>query len=325
MLGAQQYEKTYSRTTRDSLSELLDFVETPRFSDQENMDLSGLEDVEVLLSGWKMRALDKTLLDAMPKLKAVFYGAGSIRYISTPEFWSRDIVISSSYAMNGVPVSEYTMSTILLSLKHFWKYSSMAKMGHGWGDAMRPAPGAFGTKVGLVSCGMIARKTIELLKPFDLEISVYCPFLTASDAAELGVKRASLEALFSESDVVSLHTPNLEATRGMIGAEHFSAMKEGATFINTSRGLVIRENEMIEVAKNRPEIYFVLDVTSPEPPNKDSSLLTLPNVVLTPHIAGSMGREIERMGALVLSEVKHYLSGEPLEWAISEEVFEKMA
>ncbi len=325
MLGRESLDLIYPVYLRESLGELLDVVELPCYTDAEEVDLSGLEEVEVILSGWEMRLLDKELLDAMPKLKVVFYGAGTIRYITTPDFWKRDILISSSYAMNAVPVAEYTLSTILLSLKHFWKYSNMAKAGNGWGDHTRPLPGAFGTKVGFVSCGMIARKTIKLMQQFDLDLSVYCPFLTSCEADVLGASLVSLEDIFRNSDVVSLHTPNLPETRGFIGREHFSLMKEGATFINTSRGQIVREQELIEVARERPDLFFILDVTDPEPPMADSPLLSLPNVVLTPHIAGSMGVEIERLGASVLNEVKRYLAGEPLKWAISEELCQSMA
>ncbi|MGJ8653605.1 MAG: hydroxyacid dehydrogenase [Opitutaceae bacterium] len=325
MLGSDAYEMIYPTRIRESLGQLLEIVEPPYFTDSKQLKLSGLEDVEIVLSGWKMRSMDQEFLDAMPKLKAVFYGAGTIRYIVTPEFWRRDILISSAYAVNAVPVAEYTLSTILLSMKRFWKYANMAKVGQGWEDYTRPSPKAWSNKVGLVSCGMVARETIKLLRQFNLDVSVYCPFLTACEADNLGVSRATLKDVFRESDVVSLHTPNLPETKGLIGREHFSIMKQDATFINTARGQVIREEELIEVASERSDLHFILDVTNPEPPSEDSLLLSLPNVVLTPHIAGSMGVETERLGAAVVDEVKRYLDEEPLKWAITEAFCKGMA
>ena len=82
---------------------------------------------------------------------------------------------------------------------------------------------------------------------------------------------------------------------------------------------MVRENEMIQVLIQRPDIYAVLDVTHPEPPEAGSPLYTLPNVILTPHIAGAMNTECQRMGQIVVNELKHYLNSEPLEWAISRE------
>ena len=95
-------------------------------------------------------------------------------------------------------------------------------------------------------------------------------------------------------------------------------MKPNATFINTARGAVVREAEMIETLRHRPDLQAVLDVCDPEPPAPDSPLLTLPNVVLTPHIAGSMGTECRRLGRCMVDEVRRYLAGEPLHWQITE-------
>jgi phosphoglycerate dehydrogenase-like enzyme len=111
----------------------------------------------------------------------------------------------------------------------------------------------------------------------------------------------------------------------MITGRHFEMMKPGATFINTARGAVVREAEMAEVLRQRPDITAVLDVTDPEPPTPDSPLLKLPNVVLTPHIAGSMGTECQRLGQDMLEEFQRYLAGEPLKWRITEEAAARMA
>ncbi len=105
----------------------------------------------------------------------------------------------------------------------------------------------------------------------------------------------------------------------MITGQHFSTMKEGATFINTARGAVVRENELIAVLQQRPDLFAVLDVTYPEPPEPDSLLYMLPNVVVTPHIAGAMDGECRRMGQYMIGELKRYLRGETLRWGISRE------
>lgn len=104
---------------------------------------------------------------------------------------------------------------------------------------------------------------IKLLEPFDLNVIAFDPFVSQEKADSLGlkVKMCSLEEVFKESDVVSLHTPLLAATIGMIEGKHFELMKPSSTFINTSRGAIIKENEMIEVLKKRPDIYVCLDVT----------------------------------------------------------------
>ncbi len=105
----------------------------------------------------------------------------------------------------------------------------------------------------------------------------------------------------------------------MIAGHHFAAMRPGASFINTARGAVVREQEMIDVLSARPDLLAVLDVTYPEPPVPGSPLYSLPNVILTPHIAGAMGLECRRMGQAMVEELRRLLAGQPLQWSISRE------
>jgi phosphoglycerate dehydrogenase-like enzyme len=225
-----------------------------------------------------------------------------------------------------VPVAEYALGAILLSLKHFWRFAGLARQGLGW-EPERPAlpPGAYRSAVGLISFGMVARKLNELLRAFDLDRLVACPFLRPEEAGEHGVELCALPDLFRRSDVVSLHTPDLPETRGMITGELIASMKPGATFLNTARGAVVRQEEMIEALLARPDLTAILDVTHPEPPEPDSRLLSLPNVVLTPHIAGSLGAECRRMGRYMAEELQRYLAGKPLRWGISREQAAKLA
>jgi phosphoglycerate dehydrogenase-like enzyme len=134
-----------------------------------------------------------------------------------------------------------------------------------------------------------------------------------------------LETLFAESEVVSLHTPSLPATRGLITRPLLASLKPRATFINTSRGAVVDEPGLIEVLQQRPDLMALLDVTDPEPPVSGSPLYTLPNVFLTPHIAGSLAGECARMGDLAVEECRRFLAGEPLRWSITRGQAERMA
>ena len=111
----------------------------------------------------------------------------------------------------------------------------------------------------------------------------------------------------------------------MITGAHFRSMKEGATFINTSRGAVVREEEMIQALQQRPDLFAVLDVTYPEPPPADSPLFTLPNVIVTPHIAGSVGTECQRQGRYMVEELMRYLRGDDLKWGITREMAKVLA
>jgi phosphoglycerate dehydrogenase-like enzyme len=262
--------------------------------------------------------MDAAFLEAAPNLRVVLYGAGSIRRVATSALWDRGVRITSAYAANAVPVSEYALTVILFSLKRGWHFAFLAQREKAL-PRQGQVPGAYGSTVGLVSLGMVGRLVRERLRPFDLRVVAYDPFVTPEEAHVLGVDLMSLEDLFASSDVVSLHVPLLPETEGMILGSHLASMKRNATLINTSRGAVVREAEMVEVLGERPDLWAVLDVTHPEPPEPDSRLYNRPNVVLTPHIAGSLGNECRRMGRLVVDELRRYVAGEPLKHEITRE------
>jgi phosphoglycerate dehydrogenase-like enzyme len=316
VLRTDAYDKIYGPQEQEQVEQLIEVYASQQTAASVQENPSILAEAEVILSGWGMARMDEAFLAAAPNLKAVFYGAGSIRGFATDAAWDRGILITSAYAANAIPTAEFALAQILLSLKRGWTYALAIKR-DGRYPPRKPVPGAYGSTVGLVSLGMIGSYVARLLQAFDVNVLAYTS--SEAKAADLGAKRASLEDVFRRSDVVSLHTPWLKETVGMITGEHLASMKPNATFVNTARGAVVREEEMIEVLKQRPDLFALLDVTYPEPPVEGSPLYTLPNVVLTPHIAGSLDRECRRMGQYAVDELRRYVNGEPQQWAISRE------
>jgi phosphoglycerate dehydrogenase-like enzyme len=202
----------------------------------------------------------------------------------TDEFWKRGIRLSGANSVFVLPVAEYTISQILFCLKHGWQFALETKRLRTYPPGHQ-VPGAFGSIVGLISLGAIARRVLELLRPYDLKVIAYDPFVSKAEAESLGVTLCPLEEVFAKSDVVSLHAPWLPETEKMIRAEHLAAMKEGASFINTARGALVDEAGLAEVLAHRKDLFAVLDVTWPEPPLPQNPLFDLPNVIVTPHIA----------------------------------------
>jgi phosphoglycerate dehydrogenase-like enzyme len=318
LLNESAFDQIYGPDERRDIAELVDVIAPLQtaWTVAEHPEL--LADVEVILSGWGMPTMDEAFLAAASNLKAVFYGAGSIKKIVTDAFWGRAIPITSAYAANAVPVIEYTLAQILLSLKRTWYYMFAIREQKQYVPRL-PMPGAYGSTVGLISLGMIGSGVAKKLQQFDVRIIAYDPFITPDRAADLGVELCSLDDLFRRADVVSLHAPWLDETVGMIHGAHFASMKPDATFINTARGAIVREDEMIRILQDRPDLWAILDVTYPEPPVPGSPLYSLPNVVLTPHIAGSLDNECRRMGRLTVEELRKFVNGEPLTWAIGRE------
>jgi phosphoglycerate dehydrogenase-like enzyme len=326
ILSADNFSKIYGPDEQRDLAERFDFPFPPQTSESLASDWSRFKDVEFVFSGWGAHPLDTNFLNHFPKLKAFFYGAGSIKSTVRPEFWKKNIPIVSAWAANAVPVSEYTLSQILFSLKHGWRFAFGTKNNPtGYSKKNIEVPGAYGSKVGLISMGMIGRLVRERLKPFNVEVLAFSPDLDDEKAKALDVRRVSLETLFRESDVVSCHTPWLKETERMLREEHFASMKPNATFINTARGAVVDEAGLIKVLEKRPDLWALLDVTWPEPPAADSPLRTLPNVIYTPHIAGSMDNECRRMGRTMIEEYDLFAKGQPMRYQVSEKMAQTLA
>lgn len=324
LLNEEAYAQIYGPHQQAAIAALVDLYAPPQTAQSVAANPALLREAELIFSGWGMPPMDEAFLQAAPNLKAVFYGAGSIKAFTTAAFWARQIPITSSYAANAVPVAEFTLAQILLCLKKTWQHALAIKANGTYGQRLT-VPGAYGSTVGLISLGMIGRLVCQQLQRFDLQILAYDPFLSSAEIAALGATSCSLAEIFAQADVVSLHTPWLKETEGMLGREHFVTMKPGATFLNTARGAIVREAELIEVLRARPDLLAVLDVTYPEPPVVGSPFYTLPNVILTPHIAGSLDQECQRMGQIVVDELKRFLAGEPLQWAISQQQAAVMA
>jgi phosphoglycerate dehydrogenase-like enzyme len=318
LLDTIAFEKIYGEEQCRKIQSLVSVQAAPWTASMIKADPLPLADVEVIFSGWGCPQFTDEFLQHAPNLKVVFYGAGSIRPIVTDAFWGHGIKISTAYEANDIPVAEFTLAQILLGLKGYWQYGySFIQTGR-WYEHL-PAAGIYGSTVGLISLGMIGWMVAQKLKMYDVHVIAYDPYVSPETAAGLGVTMVSLAEIFKRADVVSLHAPWLPETEGMIRREHFAAMKSGATFINTARGAIVRENEMVEVLSVRPDLFALLDVTYPEPPHSGSPLLSLPNVIITPHIAGANTNECKRNGSYVVDELERYLRGEPLHFAVTKE------
>ncbi len=326
ILGDEARERIYGPEERAQIAGLVDVCAAMQTRASIAAVPELLADVELIFSGWGGPRLDADFLALTPKLQVVFYGAGSVRSIVTDAFWHSGAQIISAASANAAFTGDFAYAQILLSLKRAWHFALTMRDSAARAQKHRRAPGLYGSVVGLVSLGKVAQRVASLLQRHELRVIVWDPYVTPDAAAQYGVTRVdSLEQLFREANVVSLHTPLLDETRGLIRGEHLRAMQPGATFINTSRGAIVREDELVAALRDRPDLFALLDVTSPEPPLPDSPLYTLPNLLLTPHIAGALGQECRSLGRSMLAELRRYLRGEPLQHAITRGDFERMA
>ena len=225
-----------------------------------------LAEAEILVTGWGSRLVDADVLATAPRLRAVVHTAGSVRSVVTPEVFARGVVVSSQAWANALPVAEYTLAMILLSAKGVLRMQDRYREVRGRVDVQAELDGwgTYRLRVGIIGASTIGRRVIELLRPFDLDVALYDPTVSADEAALVR-----------------------ELKSGRISA--------------------------------------VLDVTWPEPPSPDSPLWPLPNVILTPHVAGSLGNELGRMGASAVREVARICGGEALHHEVDADAYERLA
>ncbi len=293
-------------------------------SDLKTEDLS---DTEFIFSTWGMPSFTENEIKRyFPSLKAIFYAAGTVQSFAK-EFLNCGVRIFSAWSANAVPVAEYTLAQILLSNKGFFPLCSA----YSGGDLLKPRKqkdnyiGNYNAKVGIIGAGMIGKKVIELLKPFKIDVLVYDAFLSEQEISALGGKKVSLEELFKNSDIASNHLANNVHTVGMLNYELFKLMPENSTFINTGRGAQVVEDDLVRFLEERKDVTALLDVTDPEPPIQNHKFFSLSNCYLTPHIAGSSGKEVERMGDFMLDTYNSLINNEIISCEVTEEMLKTMA
>ncbi|MDI3418728.1 hydroxyacid dehydrogenase [Streptomyces luteolus] len=282
--------------------------------------VTALRSAEVLLTCWGAPSVDASVLADAPRLKAIVHAAGSVKHLATAACWQRGIRVSSAAALNAVPVAEYTVAMAVLAGKRAFHAQAAyrAQGSEQFWAGMDADLGNYRITVGVVGASHVGRKVLELLGSYDMDLLLTDPTLSAAEAEELGARLVGLDELVSSSDVVSIHAPDVPETYRLINAERLALMRDGATLINTARGALVDTEALTEeLATGR--LSAVLDVTDPEPLPSHSPLFTLPNVVLTPHIAGSLGNEVRRLGELAVDELEKYARGEEFAFPVVQE------
>ena len=316
-------EKVYA----DSFDKLPDIEKCIYTSADVLADPDAFAGVEYVFSTWGMPSMSEDEIKrCFPSLKCVFYAAGSVQAFARP-FLACGVKVFSAWAANAVPVVEYTLAQIILANKGFFAHSREMKKGNREaGKIMKSEyPGNYGENVGIIGVGMIGSQVAERLKGYKLNVLAFDPFLSDERAEHLGIRKVSLDELFSSCRVVSNHMANNEQTKGMLDYKYFSKMLPYSTFINTGRGAQVVEDDLVRVLEERPDVTAILDVTYPEPPAEGHAFYSLPNCFLTPHIAGSLMNETHRMAEYIIEEYERFIAGEPCRYEVSEKMLETMA
>lgn len=286
-----------------------------------------LAETEVLVTGWGCPVITPEVLRAAPRLRLIAHAAGTVKYTVDPGAYAAGIRVSHAAEANAVPVAEYTLAAILFANKQVFALRDLYRADPSRRSSYELMDGPIGNfcrTVGLIGASRIGRRVAAMLAGFDFTVLLYDPFVQPGDPVTAHARLVDLDTLMSTSDVVSLHAPSLPSTRGMLGARHFKLMRDGSAFINTARGALVDEAALIDELRTG-RIQAVIDVTDPEIPPQESPLFSLPNVFLTPHVAGAAGTERLRLGLMAVEEVERFVRGEPMLYEIEPTLLERLA
>jgi len=270
-----------------------------------------LAEVEVLITSWGCPPIDSDVLRAAPNLRAALHAAGSVRAHVGDAVFDRDVLVTTAAHVNAEPVVQYTVAAVLWAFKKVpFLAADARRFREDWSyrDQRGELSGLDRTIV-LVGFSRVGRRVAELLRQLRLgRVLVVDPVVEPGLVRAAGAELVTLAEALPQADVLSLHAPELPETRHLIGAAELAALPRHATLINTARGSLV-DTAALELACADGRVHAVLDVTDPEPLPASSPLYDLPNVVITPHVAGSLGSETRLMAAAALDELERYVLG----------------
>ncbi|MGL4308842.1 MAG: 2-hydroxyacid dehydrogenase [Paracoccaceae bacterium] len=270
-------------------------------------------DAEILVT--HLAPVSRRVLDALPSLRMIAVSRGGPVNIDMQAAHDQGVLVVNTPGRNSSAVAEFTLGAILAETRKIRAGHEALRMGHWRGDLYRADTTGRELSemtVGVVGYGNIGSRVVRLLRAFGARVLVHDPYvqLLPQDAAD-GVTLVPFGTLLAQSDIVTLHARVTDETSGMMNADTFAQMKPGALFVNTARGPLCDYDALSRMLTNGHLGGAVLETFAIEPCPPDWPLLSLPNVTLTPHIAGASLRTVIHAAEQAAEEVRRYLAGEP--------------
>jgi len=258
--------------------------------------------------------LNEAILNQLPRLKYIGVCATGYNNIDLNAANKRGIIVTNVKAYGPASVAQHTFALLLALVNHTELHSQSVFKGD-WAASSdfcywkTPLVELSGKTLGLIGLGDIGTHVAKIAVAFGMKVIAYRKNPGRTQQEE--IKMVSLETVFKESDVISLHCPLTDETKNMVNADSLSRMKPTSYLVNTGRGPLINETDLAEALKNKTIAGAALDVLSSEPPEKDNALLSAPNCIITPHIAWASFEARERLLEMVAANLKAYFDGKP--------------
>jgi phosphoglycerate dehydrogenase-like enzyme len=277
---------------------------------------------DVILGCWKTPRLPDSL---PPRLRYICYITGSVKKLISREHLERGLLVTNWGGSISRTVAEAALFHVLACLRNgsHWAIAMHQPGVAAWKNGLTDARSLFCRSIGIHGFGSVARELVGLLQPWNCPITAFAPDLTAELAHAYRVERAaSLEALFSENEIIVELAPLIPATTGVVTERLLRRIRAGGVFVNVGRGAVVDENALLRVAREG-RISIGLDVYCEEPLPADSGFRSLPNVSLTPHIAGPTIDRYSDAGAFAVKNLRAHVEERPLEAVVTPEIYDQ--
>ncbi|MCX6374489.1 MAG: hydroxyacid dehydrogenase [Armatimonadetes bacterium] len=290
-----------------ALGEVTANPEERNYSVDELADL--IPGFDACLTSWGSPAFTPEVVEKADSLRVISHAAGSVRHMIGPEVFERGIAVCSAQPAMAISVAAMTVAMMEIMLRNVVNWAVGIRSQRKWRpEGVTAARELNGKRVGIIGASLIGREVIRYIQPYGVELWISDPYISAEDAESLGAKKVSLKEIFAECEVISIHAPLNDQTRGMITGEHLKLIRDGAVLINTSRGAIIDHEALLEELKTG-RFSAALDVTDPEPLPEGHEFFGLENVVFTPHISGGTPEMVRRQGEAAVRNLELFFSG----------------
>jgi D-3-phosphoglycerate dehydrogenase len=285
-------------------------AEVREASGSEEQMIEALQGVSICIA--HHAPLTQHVLSHTPDLRLFIVCRGGPVNVNLNTATASGVIVGYTPGRNATATAEYSIAMLLAAIRSIPQTDAALRKGQWKGDYTWETAGfeLESSTVGLVGYGAVGRLVAQALRAFGAKVLVYDPFVTITDTEQ--VEQVSLLELLSRSDVVSLHARDTQETRGMIGEKEIALMKKGSVLVNCARGSLLDYNALADALRSNHLFAAAADVFPEEPLSPVSELLSFPNFVATPHVAGGTRQAAEKAAGIAAEELERYLSGKPI-------------